>query len=79
MATVHVDMVLVTVMAFAMLLGPPRIHIFLAELSGFVGPAVRHLAVLDLCILISSVVLGRNRYDGGINDLAAHRQVTLFF
>jgi hypothetical protein len=72
-------MVLVTVMALAMLLGPPRIGIFLAELSRFVGPTLRRLAVFDLCILISRAVLGWNRYERGINDLTAHRQVALFF
>jgi hypothetical protein len=46
MATVYVDMVLVTVMALAMLLGPPRIGIFLAELSRFVGPTLRRPPLL---------------------------------
>ena len=42
------------------------------------SPSVSHnfLAVFDLCILISRVVLGWNRYERGINDpaLPAHQQ-----
>ena len=39
--TVHVDMVLVTVMALAVLLGPPRLDILLAPLCRLVLPACR--------------------------------------
>ena len=44
--TVHVDMVLVAVMAPAVLLGPPRIDILLAPLCRLILPAFRRLASL---------------------------------
>ena len=56
--TVHVDMVLVTVMALAVLLGPPRLDILLAPLCRLVLPACRRLArrVYPCCVLRSRAV-----------------------
>ena len=68
MPTVHVDVVLVTIMIFAMFFSPSRIHIFLAELGRFIHPALRRLTGLDLYILITLVVLCGNGDDGGIDD-----------
>ena len=79
MPTVHIDMVLVTVVALAMLLGPPGIRIFLAELGRFIHPALRCLTGFDLCILITLVVLGGNGNDGCVDDLSTHRQITSVF
>ena len=47
--------------------GPPR----------FVLPALRRLAILDLCVLVTPVTLLGNRDNRSIDDLATHRQVTL--
>ena len=51
--TVHVDMVLVTVMALAVLLGPPRLDILLAPLCRLVLPACRRLARLYPRVLLA--------------------------
>jgi len=48
---VHVDMVLVAVVALSVLLGPPGIRIFLAELGWVIHPALRCLTGFNLCVL----------------------------
>ena len=75
--TVHVDMVLVAVMAPAVLLGPPRLDILLAPLCRLILPAFRRLARLYPRVLLAAVALFGNRHDRGVDDLAAHRQIAL--
>ena len=52
--TVHVDMVLVAVMAPAVLLGPPRLDILLAPLCRLILPAFRRLASLYPRVLLAA-------------------------
>ncbi len=75
--TVHVDMVLVAVMAPAVLLGPPRLDILLAPLCRLILPAFRRLASLYPRVLLAAVALFGHRHDRGVDDLAAHRQIAL--
>ena len=75
--TVHVDMVLVTVMALAVLLGPPRLDTLLAPLCRLVLPACRRLARLYPRVLLAAVALFGYRHNRGVDDLAAHRQIAL--
>ena len=44
--SVHIDMVLVAVMALAMFLRPTRIHVLVPLLARFPGPVLRRLAAL---------------------------------
>ena len=61
----------------SMLLGPARILVFLAVLCRFLLPLNRGLARLYCRIILARVTLARCGHDGGINDLSAHRQITL--
>ena len=70
---VHVDMVLVTVVALAVLL----CRVLLRPLGRLVLPALRRLAILDPRVVVTAVALLGDRYDRRVDDLAAHRQVAL--
>ena len=74
---VHVDMVLVAVMALAVLLGPARVGILLGPLGRLVLPALGRLAILDPRVVVPAIALFGHRHDRGVDDLAAHRQVAL--
>ena len=77
--TVNIHVVLVSVVALAVLLCPPRIRILLGTPGRVVFPALRRLTFLDLCVLITAVALFGNRDDRSVDNLATHRQITLFF
>lgn len=57
---------------------PASIPVLLAQLGGLVFPIIRNLASLDTGLFAVSVALLGCRHDRGINDLPAHRQITLF-
>ncbi len=69
-ATINIDVVLVTVMRLAMLFGPARILVFLAVFGGSGLPFRRGLACFDLGIVVARVALARGRNDRRVNDLA---------
>ena len=58
---VHIHVVLVAIMAFAVLFRPACIDVLLAALGGLVRPILGHLAVLDSLVLIARVVIARHR------------------
>jgi hypothetical protein len=70
-------MVLVTEEALAMLLGPPRVFIFLAVLRRFPLPLRRRRAVLDGLVLLARVALLRHRHNARVHHLPATREVAL--
>ncbi len=70
-------MVLVTEEALAMLLGPPRVFIFLAVLRRFPLPLRRRRAVLDGLVLLARIALLRHRHNARIHYLPAARDVAL--
>src|SRR6516165_1595840 len=74
---IRIHVVLVAVEALAVLLGPARVLVFLPVLRRVLLPRLRRLASLHLVILIAAIVLLGNRYDRGINHLAATRNVAL--
>ena len=53
MTAVYIHVVLVTVVALAMLLGPPSIGVLLGTLGRFAIPTLWRLTFLDLLILIT--------------------------
>ena len=75
--TVHVDMVLVAVMASAVFLGPPRLDILLAPLCRLVLPAFRCLSRLYPRVLLAAIALFGHRHDRSVDDLAAYRRIAL--
>ena len=77
MRLVHADVVLIAVEALAVLLGPPRILVFLGILGGRLLPILGRLAGLDLVVLVPAIALLGRRYDARIDDLAATRNVAL--
>lgn len=70
---VDVDVVVVTVVALAVLLGPACILIFLSLHVGYVVPAFRCLAFLNLLVLVPRTVVLQHIDQAGINDLATSR------
>src|SRR5262245_7203489 len=70
-------MVLVAKEAPAMLLGPARVAVFLAQLRRLLLPLHRRLPGLDGFVLVTAVALLRHRHNRGINHLSAPRNVTL--
>ena len=54
--------------------GPARVAILLSDLRGLVLPGVGDAAFADRLLLVLCVALLRRGHDGGIDDLAAHRQ-----
>src|SRR5215813_3936886 len=74
---IRIHVVLVAVEALAVLLGPARVLVFLPVFRGVLLPRIRCLASLHLVILVAAIALLGNRYDRGINHLAATRNVAL--
>src|SRR5579863_3011412 len=72
-----VHVVLVTEKAFAVLLGPARIFVFLPVFSWILLPRLRRLAGLHGLILFTAVTLLGHRHNGGIDHLATARDVAL--
>src|SRR3546814_18085438 len=70
-------MVLVAKVRLSMLLGPARILVFLSVLCRFLLPLKRGLARLYCRIILARVTLARRGNHGRVNDLSAHRQITL--
>jgi hypothetical protein len=75
--SVHIEVVLVAVAAFAMFPGPARINILLRPLGGLVSPARRRLIRLDRRVFRAFVVVVRHRCDGRVKDLPATRDIAL--
>src|SRR3546814_177691 len=76
-APINADMVLVAKVRLSMLLGPARILVFLSVLCRFLLPLKRGLARLYCRIILARVTLARRGNNGRVNDLSAHRQITL--
>src|SRR5450755_965988 len=74
---IRIHVVLVTVEALAVLLGPARILIFLPVFRRVLLPCLRCLASLHGVILAAAITLPGNRPDRGITHLAAARNVAL--
>lgn len=55
--------------------GPARVAILLPQLCRPLRPRVRNLVRLDVGLLGVGVALLWRRHDGGVHDLAAHREV----
>src|SRR3546814_9192723 len=70
-------MVLLAKVRLSMLLGPARILVFLSVLCRFLLPLKRGLARLYCRIILARVTLARRGNNGRVNDLSAHRQITL--
>src|SRR5215470_6487065 len=68
---IRIHVVLVAVEALAVLLGPARVLVFLPVFRRVLLPRLRRLASLHLVILVAAIALLGNRYDRGINHLAA--------
>jgi hypothetical protein len=77
--SVHIEVVLEAVAAFAMFPGPARINILLRPLGGLVSAALRSLIRLDRRldrrVFRAFVVVVRHRYDGHVKDLSATRDI----
>ena len=71
---VDVEVVLVTVMALAVFLGPAGIKILLALLVQLCFPFFGHLALLDVLALLAPITIPRHVHQTGIDDLAAPGQ-----
>jgi hypothetical protein len=67
---VHADVVLVSVEALVVLLGPARIDVLLCELGGLILPFLGRFAGLDRFVLLFRVALPGCRYDRGKRTLA---------
>ena len=67
--TIHVDMILVPVEAFAILFGPACVRIFLRKLVRFFAPLYGDYTFLDECIFFPVVPLDRNGDKGRIYNL----------
>ena len=67
--TIHVDMILVPVDAFAILFGPACVRIFLRKLVRFFALLYGDCTFLDECILFPLVPLNRNSNKGRIHNL----------
>src|SRR5207344_2136911 len=74
---IRIHVVLVAVEALAVLLGPARVLVFLPVFRRVLLPRLRRLAGLHVVILVAAITLFGNRHDGGINHLAAARNVAL--
>src|SRR5436853_2582806 len=66
---IRIHVVLVAVKAFAVLLRPACILVFLPVLGRLLLPIVRRLAALDGLVLLARVTLSGHRHDGGIDGL----------
>jgi len=71
---VDVEVVLVTVMALAVFLGPAGIKILLALLVQLCFPFFGHLALLDVRVLLAPVTVPRHVHQAGIDDLPTFGQ-----
>src|SRR4029450_500213 len=74
---VHAEMVLVAVEALIVLLRPARVLVLLGILGGLLLPSLGRLAGLDRLVLLLGVTLLGHRYNCGVNDLSAARNVAL--
>src|ERR1700675_234727 len=72
---IRIHVVLVAVEALAVLLGPARVLVFLPVFPRVLLPRLQRLAGLHVVILVAAIALFGNRYDRGINHLAATRNV----
>src|SRR6516162_7590669 len=72
---VHAEVVLVAVEALVVLLRPARVLVLLGILGGLLFPSLGRLAGLDRLVLLLGVTLLGHRYNCGINDLSAARNV----
>src|SRR5438552_11661880 len=66
---IRIHVVLVAVKAFAVLLRPACILVFLPVLGRLLLPIVGRLAALDGLVLLARVTLSGHHHDGGIDDL----------
>src|SRR3546814_125420 len=73
----NAEMVLVAKVRLSMRLWPARILVFLSVLCRFLLPRKRGLARLYCRIILARVTLARRGNNGRVNDLSAHRQITL--
>src|ERR1700726_975426 len=74
---IRVHVILVAVETLAVLLGPARVLVLLPVFRRVLLPRLRRLAGLHVVILVTAIALFGNRHDGGINHLAAARNVAL--
>src|SRR5262249_2687538 len=74
---VHAAVVLVAVEALVILLRPARVLVLLGILGGLQLPSLGRLAGLDRLVLLLGVTLLGHRYNCGVNDLSAARNVAL--
>src|SRR5262245_19881895 len=72
-----VHAVLIAVEALVVLLRPARVLVLLGILGGLLFPSLGRLAGLDRLVLLLGVTLLGHRYNCGINDLSAARNVAL--
>src|SRR5262249_55343633 len=70
-------MILVTKETLAVLLGPARVTVLLAQLGGFLLPRRWCLSSLHGFGLVTAVALLRHRHDRGVNHLPAPRDISL--
>src|SRR5262249_49742870 len=68
---------LVAVEALVVLLRPARVLVLLGILGGLQLPSLGRLAGLDRLVLLLGVTLLGHRYNCGVNDLSAARNVAL--
>src|SRR5207237_7552749 len=74
---VHAEVVLVAVEALVVLLRPARVLVLLCILGRLLLPSLRRLAGPDRLVLLLAVTLLGHRYNCGVNDLSAARNVAL--